>query len=183
MIRRLVTLTFLVVPLFGIAANKYQYSIRVANGQARVNGDDPDIWIVDDVKALGGILSCSDIRWYYRNHPSAPAVGYVLGVEDLPCRKIKRLVLAGKAGEDWLNQLKKEDQKTRCKLPEEIVVLSPTIQFLSQLDPSLITCKVRLVVGEFSAQYYEGFANPPQWVTVVPGMELYIKNWMRFAVE
>ena len=29
----------------------------------------------------------------------------------------------------------------------------------------------------------EEFANPPAWVTVVQGMELYVDDWMRFAVE
>ena len=45
-------------------------------------------------------------------------------------------------------------------------------------------CKVTYVIGEFVARYdAEEFANPPAWVTVVQGMELYVDDWMRFAVE
>ena len=193
---------FVISPLFGAATRnlarsysrspvpgpKYECSIRVENGQARVNGDDPDIWIVDDRKALGGLFACSDIRWYYCNRPAAPAVGYVLSVEDLPRKKIQRLVLAGDSGEAWFNWLCKMAESgvdPVALYPKELVFIAPKI-LPSELPPELLkACKVvKYVIGEFVTRYHgEEFVDPPQWVTVVPGMEIYIKDWMRFAVE
>ena len=175
-----VTLTGIV--MYGRATVKRGCPIYVGDGQVRVKGQSPDIWIVDDGKALGGALSCRDIRRYFLRHPSAPAVGYVRSVEDLP-EKARRLVLAGGASEDWLRRLKGVDKGGPVIMPEELVVISPTVDFLSQLDTSLLTCKTQLVVGELYARYYEELAEPPAWITIVPGMELYIDNWMRFAVE
>ncbi len=162
-------------------------SIVVENGQALVKGDNPNIWIVDDGKALGSVLSCCYIRWYYFHHPSAPAVGYVRKVERLPRKGVDRLVLAGKAGQEWLDWLLKcaeKGEEVSQYFPKELVFISP--EFLPSNLPEGIhqSCNVKYVIGEFVARYHkEEFKDPPKWVTVVPGMELYIQDWMRFAVE
>ena len=166
---------------------KRPYPIYVANGQVRVKGDAPDIWIVDDGKALGGVMSGRDIRRYYLAYPSTPAVGYVRHVEDLPRKKVMRLVLAGDMGRLWVEWLQKNAEKgedVSQLIPEELVFLTPSFLPSDLPEGILKACKVRYVIGEFVARYHEEeFANPPAWVTVVPGMELYIENWMRFAVE
>ncbi len=174
---------------FGGTLLKYdECSIYVENGQARVKGDNPNIWIVDDGKALGGVLSCSDIRWYYCHHPEAPAVGYVRRVENLPRKRVDRLVLAGEMGLNWLDWIRETAMKgedVSRLFPKEIVFISPS--FLPSDLPEGIeeACKVKYVIGEFVARYDadDTFVKPPKWVTVVPGMELYIQDWMRFAVE
>ena len=168
---------------------KRGYPIHVANGQVLVKGTSPGIWIVDDnFYALGEALSCRDIRRYYAKHPSAPPIGYVRSLQDLPREKVKRLVLSGTSGIawlEWLRQMAENGTNPAELIPEELVFIAPTI-LPSELPPELVqSCKaVRYVIGEFVARYHgEEFIDPPQWVTVVPGMEIYIKNWMRFAVE
>lgn len=172
---------------YGRATVKRSYPIHVADGQVRVKGDSPDVWIVDDGKALGGVMSCRDIRRRYLECPSTPAVGYVRNVEDLPQTKARRLVLAGDSGRAWVEWLQKVAEKggdVSQLIPQELVFLTPSFP-PSELPPDIVkACKVTYVIGEFVARYdAEEFANPPPWVTVVPGMELYIENWMRFAVE
>ena len=46
----------------------------------------------------------------------------------------------------------------------------------------LKSCKVSIVIGEFTARYEPEYENPPPWVKVVPAMELYINGWMQYAL-
>jgi hypothetical protein len=155
----------------------------VEGGQVRVKGQNPMIWVVDDGKALGGVLSCCDIRRFYAHNPSAPAIGYVRSVVNLP-GKIKRLVLAGEAGDDWLRRMSEGGMETQRVIPEEVVFITPPFPPSALPEQFLKSCKVRLVIGEFVARYFaDEYTAPPAWVTVVPGMELYIDGWMRFVVN
>ena len=171
---------------YGRATVKRGYPIYVADGQVRVKEDVPAIWIVDDGKALGGIFACRDIRRHYLRHPSAPAIGYVRHVKDLPAGEMKRLVLAGNAGKEWLERLfKRVKEGEKVAVPEEVVFITPPFM-PSELPEELVKMgKMRYVVGEFVARYYSEDGACPKGldVTVVPGMELYIQDWMRFAVE
>ena len=179
------TLTGIVA--YGRTHVKRPYAIFVSDGQVRVKGESPDIWIVDDGKALGGVMSCRDIRRCFLDHPSSPAVGFVRHVEDLPRKKAARLILAGDMGLMWLEWLQKVSEKGKDVsqvIPQELVFITPS--FLpSELPEEIVkACKVTYVIGEFVARYHgEEFVNPPEWVEVVPGMELYIQDWMRFVVE
>ena len=176
------------IEAYGRAKLKRLHPIFVEDGRVCVKDDSPNIWIVDDSKALGGVLSpCRDIRRYFLRHPSAPSVGYVRNVEKLPRKRVDRLVLAGKAGQDWLDWIYKcaeKGEEVSQFFPKELVFISPI--FLPSALPEGIeeACKVKYVIGEFVARYHpDEFERPPEWVKVVPGMELYIQNWMRFAVE
>ena len=176
------------IEAYGRAKLKRPYPIFVEDGRVCVKDNSPDIWIVDDSKALGGVLSpCRDIRRYFLRHPSAPSVGYVRNVEKLPRKRVGRLVLAGKAGQEWLDWLLKcaeKGEEVSQYFPKELVFISP--EFMPSNLPEDIheACKVKYVIGEFVARYHpDEFEDPPEWVKVVPGMELYIQNWMRFAVE
>ena len=179
-----VTLVGLVA--YGRATVKRGYPIYVADGQVRVKEQAPAIWIVDDGKALGGIFACRDIRRYYLHHPSSPAVGYVRDAKDLPKGEMKRLVLAGNAGKEWLEWLfERVKEGTKVAVPEEVVFINPPFM-PSELPEEFVKMgKMRYVVGEFVARYYtdEGACPEGLDVIVVPGMELYIQDWMRFAVE
>ncbi len=179
-----VTLVGLVA--YGRATVKRGYPIYVADGQVRVKEQAPAIWIVDDGKALGGIFACRDIRRYYLHHPSSPAVGYVRDAKDLPKGEMKRLVLAGNAGKEWLEWLfERVKEGTKVAVPEEIVFINPPFM-PSELPEEFVKMgKMRYVVGEFVARYYTDEGASPEGldVIVVPGMELYIQDWMRFAVE
>lgn len=175
------------IAAYGRATVKRDYAIRVGDGQVRVKGDSPGIWIVDDGKALGGVMSCRDIRRRYLNHPSSPAVGYVRHVDDLPREKIARLVLAGDMGRTWFEGLQKAAEKGEDVtqfIPQELVLITPSFPPSELPEEVVKACKVTYVIGEFVARYdAEEFVNPPAWVSVVPGMELYVDDWMRFAVE
>ena len=176
------------IEAYGRAKLKRLHPIFVEDGRVCVKDDSPNIWIVDDSKALGGVLSpCRDIRRHFLRHPSTPSVGYVRNVEKLPRKRVDRLVLAGKAGQDWLDWIYKcaeKGEEVSQFFPKELVFISPI--FLPSALPEGIeeACKVKYVIGEFVARYHpDEFERPPEWVKVVPGMELYIQNWMRFAVE
>ena len=171
---------------YGRATVKRGYPIYVADGQVRVKEESPAIWIADDGKALGGLFACRDIRRHYLLHPSAPAVGYVRSAKDLPEGEIKRLVLAGTAGKEWLEWLfARVKEGAKVAVPEEVVFITPPFMPSDLPDELVKKSKMRYVVGEFTARYYEDDGACPEGleVTVVPGMELYIDNWMRFAVE
>ena len=171
------------ITLMGQTTGSRGYPILVADGQVRVKGEKPSIWIVDDGRALGGVLSCCDIRRFYAHNPSTPAIGYVRNVADLP-KKVKRLVLAGSAGDEWMRRMSEGGADAQRMMPEEVVFITPPFPPSALPEPFLKSCKVRVVIGEFVARYRaDEYASPPAWVTVVPGMELYIDGWMRFAVN
>ena len=49
--------------------------------------------------------------------------------------------------------------------------------------PLLKACNVRIVIGEFATWYHSAaYANAPEWVKIVPGMELYVADWMHYAL-
>ena len=157
------------------------YPVHARDGRVYVKGDNPVVWLVDDSKALGGVLACKEIRNFYAANPEAPALGYVRDVRSLPSG-IHRLVLAGDAGVDWLDMIT-ASEKARANLPEEVLFISPPFP-ASALPPGLLeACSVRLVLGEFAARYYEEYDRPPEWVTVLPGMELYLNMWMNMLFE
>ena len=161
---------------------KRGYSIYVADGQVRVKSANPSVWVVDDGVALGGVFSCRDIRGYYVYDRNAPGIGYVRNVADLPESGVRRLVLAGMAGDEWLRRVSAGGEDAKRSIPAEVVFLSPPFP-PSALPPGLLaSCRVRVVVGEFAARYEAEYANPPPWVTVVPAMELYVYGWMRYVV-
>ena len=104
-------------------------------------------------------------------------------VENLP-KKVRRLVLAGSAGDEWLRRMSEGGVEAQRSIPEEVVFITPPFPPSALPEPFLKSCKVRLVIGEFVARYSaDEYGNPPPWVTVVPGMELYIDGWMRFVVN
>ena len=124
-------------------------------------------------------MACKDIRGYYVFYPEAPGVGYVRDVAALP-KKVGRLLLGGNAGDAWLRKLS-EDPKARESLPEDVVFISPPFPPSAVPQGLLESCHVTLLVGEFVARYDPEYDNPPQWVQIVPAMELYLSGWMKLA--
>ncbi len=163
----------------GSGAPARGYPVHASSNRVYVKGVNPRIWIVDDGKALGGVLACKEIRGHYMYAPDTPAVGYVRSVDDLP-ENIHRLVLAGQAGDDWMRKVS-SDPEMRRHLPAEVVFISPPFP-PSALPPGLFqACKVTLVAGEFAARYEPEYENPPKWVRIMPEMELYLPGWMELA--
>ena len=182
----LVVCVLSVVVWMGSETPERGYRVHAYDNQVRVKNDNPSIWLVDDEHALGGVMACKDIRGYYAYRPDAPAIGYVRRVKDLPKTKIRRLVLAGRAGAQWLEEFGKrvevEQEEALGSLPDELIFITPTISPSEIPPPYLQACKVRLVIGEFAARYDEEYKAPPDWVTIVPSMELYITGWMEYVV-
>jgi hypothetical protein len=180
------------------------YPITVADGRVYVKGMNPQTWIVDDGKALGGVLACKDIRGYYAYDNTAPAVGYVRRVEDLPAGKVHRLVLAGETGSAWLEKVfgnvvnevairvtkggkeyldeTKFVEELRRALPDEVVFITPNFVPSAVPEGLSVVSKTSIVIGEFTARYEPEYATPPPWVKIVPAMELYINGWMQYAL-
>lgn len=165
----------------GAKAAKRGYPIRVDKGRVYVKGMNPQVWIADDGKALGGVLACKDIRGYYAYDPRTPSVGYVTKLKNLP-NGIDRLVLAGEMGDKWMQMMSKGGVDIQAKVPKEVVFITPPFPPSALPEGFLKSCKVSIVIGEFTARYEPEYANPPSWVKVVPGMELYINGWMQYAL-
>ena len=147
-----------------------------------VKVENPKTWIVDDGQTLGGVLCWKDVRRYMKGHPHAPGVGCVGSVGDLPPSGVERLVLAGKAGDDWLKKVSSSPEARRS-LPKAVVFVSPPFPPAAIPPPLLKACDVRVVVGEFATWYQSDvYANAPGWVKVVPGMEMYVAEWMHYAL-
>ncbi len=164
----------------GSGAADRGYPVKVDGRRVCVKGANPRIWIVDDGKALGGVLACKEIRGWYAARPKSASVGYVRDVKDLP-ENVHRLVLAGQSGDDWLRHVSSSPE-ARSHLPKEVVFVSPPFP-PSAVPPGLLaSCKVTLAVGEFFARYEREYEKPPPWVVVVPGMELYLPGWMELAL-
>ena len=154
--------------------------ISFDGARVSVNGRNPKIWIVDD-GTLGGGLTGKDIREYYTYVRRAPSVGYVRSVGDLP-DSVDRLVLAGHAGADWLTKLS-EDERARDHLPKSVLFVSPPFSPSQVPEGVRALCRPRIVVGEFAAMFDSEYAQPHDWVTIVPGMEKYILRWMEHVME
>ena len=147
-----------------------------------VQSPKPRVWVVDDGRgALGGVLACKDIRSFYSSWSDAEGLGYVTDLADLPEMGVERLVLAGKAGMDWLLKIS-EDESTRKRLPKSVLFVSPP--FLPSEIPEGVRalCCPEVLVGEFAARFSEEYQKPSLNVKVVPGMEKYILRWMSYAL-
>ena len=165
----------------GSKAPERGYPIRAAKGRIYVKNGTPRTWVVDDGKALGGIFACRDIRGWYAFRPETGSIGYVRDVARLPKGKIHRLVLAGDAGNEWMQRMSDATLEVQRNPPDEVVFISPPFPPSALPEGFLGSCKVKYVVGEFAARYDAEFQNPPPWVTVVTGMELYHPVWMMFV--
>ena len=146
-----------------------------------VGGRNPVIWVVDDRQVLGHVMTGHDIRGYYQENRYAPAIGYVRSLDGLPeLGGMRRLVLAGKAGQDWLDQIKKNGIPE--KLPATVRFISPTFAPSEIPEELRRRTDVSIVIGEFAARYHREYLAKQPWITIVPGAELYLPKWMRFAV-
>lgn len=146
-----------------------------------VNDDKPAVWVVDDKVSAGGLATPREIRTFYKENPQAAAIGYVTELGDVPQRGVRRLVLVG---ENCTYYLRANYNDGFAKgVPAEIVFLSPEFP-PDQIPPELLSkAKVSVVIGEFALRYYGGAGNLPSWVTVVKGAEVYLPDWMYYALR
>ena len=170
---------------FGCCCRGDGVSVHFDGKRVVLNGDDPKVFIVDDGEALGGASTPNEIRLSYKIGRSAEAVCYLKSIDDVTWGKVRRLVLAGAAGQEFIEKLDECDANAdgTFPLPREIVFLSP--QFPPSAIPVELRAKsdVRLVIGEFAARYWKEYVDPPKWVTIVRGAEVYIPGWMSYCVK
>lgn len=156
--------------------------IRKDGPRVSVGGGNPVHWVVDDFQSLGISTAGKDLRRFLAENRRAPSIGYVRRLEDLPAdpKKVRHLLLPGKRGEEFLDRFLKEGDG--MALPEEIVFLSPMFTPSQIPERLLARARVRVVVGEFVARYDADFLGERPWVSVIPGAEVFIPGWPRFAV-
>ena len=174
------------VSLYFAGSSRARPEVKVFRDGERtmVKVKNPKTWIVDDGLSLGGVLCWKDVRRYMKTHPLAPGVGCVNSVADLPesGTDVERLVLAGSAGDDWLKKIS-SNPEARRNLPKAVVFIAPPFPPEAIPPPLLKACNVRIVIGEFATWYHSAaYANAPEWVKIVPGMELYVADWMHYAL-
>lgn len=156
-------------------------SIHTEGRHVVIGGANPTVWVVDDGFALGGLMFGRDIRDYYHKNPCGDPIGYVKNVEDLPSSGIRRLVLAGRAGDDFLRKTCSDAAGPRG-IPPEIVFLSPP--FPPQAIPKAVWARseVTMYIGEFATWYSSEYNDVPSWVKIIPGTVRYFPGWMYYAI-
>ena len=146
-----------------------------------VNGDRPRIWLVADDDVLGSsVMPREEVRGFYRVFPEAPAVGIVGSLDDLGKGDVRRLVLSGRHGAEFL--ARHRGDSFQKGIPPEVIFLSPGFSATEVPLELRARARVSVVTGEFAARYQPGMTKPPEWAKVVPGAELYITGWMRYFV-
>ena len=155
--------------------------IRQQGSGVVLNGESARTWLVSDDAVLGVGVVEKSMRAFYRKNPSAVSCGYVYKVDDLP-EKVDRLVLAGRSGAEFLAKLQDSVKLADIHLPREIVFISPT--FPAWAIPDLVSskCKVKIVIGEFLAQFDDSYAKPQDWISIIRGAELFIPGWMNLVI-
>lgn len=177
--------TIAVGTLYGLGTcSERTEEVRVKKDGPRVlvNGETPSVWVVDNQReALGGPLSCKNIRQYYDAWPQAPALGYVNRIEDLPDNGVGTLVLGGLAGDAWLRHVT-SSAEAWAKMPRHVLFVSPP--FPPQAIPNGLyaATDVKILIGEFATWFQPAVFTPlPKGVEIVPGCELYIGEWMSYV--
>ena len=165
----------------GKSASRNIPSIHAEGRRVAIGGANPNTWVVDDGFALGGLMFGRDIRYFYHKNPCAAPIGYVKSIDDLPPTGIRRLILAGRSGDDFLRKTCSDSSGPKG-LPPEIIFLSPP--FPPQAIPAAVWTRssVSLYLGEFATWYSQEYANLPPWVKIVPGTARYFPEWMGYAL-
>lgn len=154
--------------------------IHASVGKVVVNGKRAKTWVVDDNVVLGRGFLGKELRMYYAAFPQEPPLGFVWSVDDLP-NGVEHVVLAGRRGVDFLELLRKNPGSADGF--KSITFVSPPFA-ASSLPPELASRRgVKVFQGELAARHTPDAANPPPFLTIVPGAELYLPGWMRIAAS
>ena len=152
-------------------------SVHKTGGAVCLNGENPSIWVVDDDYVLHGgywWLTGRELRDSLESLKTPSPLGYVRSVADLP-KDADVIVFLGEAGRDFLELQSRPGAK-------KVVFLSPPFSWQTVPESLLSTSEVSFVLGGLAARRIAGEASPPSWVTIVPGSELYVPNWLKFVL-
>ena len=146
-----------------------------------VNGDEASTWVVDDGYVLDGgyygLLGKSVRSWYSR-HGTAPAVGMVRRLDDVPA-SAARVVVVGKAC-GQLMERREEFFKAHGGV-KKLIFISPPFGWGECADLAGGDVEFEFITGEFADRVYGGAKERPEWVSVVAGCALYVPNWLRYV--
>ena len=145
-----------------------------------VNGKASDTWVVDDNAVLGGGFLGREIRMFYAAFPQTPPMGITWALKNVPA-SAKRLVVAGRRCEDFLAAF--AEDSGIAKRFDSIVFLSPPFAASSVPEALSSLPNFKMVQGELAARLTPDAGNPPPFLTIVPGAELYLPGWMRMAAS
>ena len=155
--------------------------VRAQGGIVRINGISPATLLVCDDVVLGNGLTEKQLRTFYATNPKAPSVSYAYGIDALPSRLPRRLVLAGRTGAEFLDRWVSAPEGAKPPLPKELLFITPTFPPWAVPEQIMKSCKVKIVIGEFLARFDPGYATPLPWVDIVPGDELCVHDWVARA--
>ena len=149
-------------------------------GRVIVNGKEADTWVVDDQAVLGGGFLGRELRMFYAAFPQTSPMGIVWSLKDVPA-SAKRLVVAGRRCEDFLAAF--AEDSGIAKRFDSIVFLSPPFAASSVPEALSSLPGFRMMQGELAARLTPEAENPPPFLTIIPGAELYLPGWMRMAAS
>lgn len=153
--------------------------VRCDEGRVIIGEGEPQVWIVDDGETLGGIYTQNLLRRHYLGG-NPPAAAYCRSVGEVPKKGVRRLVLAGRQGRNYLDAF----AAGVAPMPQQLAFVSPPFG-PSKIPSSLQDyCAVGMLLGEFAARYVDVYGEGPypSWVTIVKGAELYIPNWTGYVI-
>lgn len=153
--------------------------IRASHDHVIVNGKSTKTWVVDDGVVLGGGLVGKELRMFYGAFPTEEAIGLVWSLDALP-KDVKHLVLAGKSGVDFLERIK--DSPDFMARFDTILFISPPFAASTLPESLLRHGGVKVIQGELAHTHIAN-AEKPSILKVIPGAELYIPAWMRYALK
>ena len=160
-------------------ANKRAMPVRFDGHVVRIgHGDVRTAILRDDVVLSGDIIGVfgHELReWLVRN-PSAGTILVANRPEDLP-KDVDRLVAAGKGAARYLKHRAEHFEGNAFCHARETVFLSPPFSPTAVPLTLATLSDVRIVIGEFAAQYDSGYIRERSWVSVIPDVELYIPGW------
>ena len=153
--------------------------LGVNGGCVVANGKNAETWVVDDGFVLGRGFLGRELRMFFVSFPQDPPIGIAWEVEDVP-RNARNIAVAGKRCVDFVESFNR-DPSIAGRF-ESITFISPP--FAASSVPEALSSRsgFRVIQGELAVCRTQDAENPPSFLTVVPGAELYIPGWMRLVL-
>ena len=152
--------------------------LKADHGRVVVNGKSAKAWVVDDNAVLGRGFLGRELRMFCAAFPQTSPIGVAWKVEDVP-KDAKNIVVAGKRCVDFIEAFNRDP--SIAGQFDSITFISPP--FAASSVPEALSSRAgfRVVQGELAVCRTQDAENPPPFLTVVPGAELYIPGWMRLV--
>ena len=163
-----------------VGSKSNRVPLRAEHDGVIVNGAKAKTWVVDDNVVLGGGFLGRELRMFYSAFPQTPPVGIAWKVEDVP-EDAANIVVAGKRCVDFVEMFKRDSGMAGRFA--SITFISPP--FAASTLPESLSGRSGFCVlqGELAVRRTPDASNPPSFLKVVPGAELYIPGWIRLVTK